>query len=360
MEKLNNLGLNKDVLEQYESEFKEYVLGRIADQNKGLYHVWTENNAVLSEPKGSLTYHATSGVDLPTIGDWVIIDRDSNETGNAIIHSVLPRHSLIKRKVAGFESNEQLIASNVDVVFICMALNNDFNLRRLERYIVVAYDSGARPVILLTKNDLCDDLDAKLADIETIAYGIDILVTSGLENAGVDEITNYLKPNKTGVFIGSSGVGKSTLINRLLGETVQVTKVLRNDDKGKHTTTNKTLFELPDGGLIMDTPGMRELGLLDVSESVSQSFSDIEALALRCKFSDCNHNTEPGCMIKKAIEDGDLSEERYNNYLKLQKEAEYMESKVNKRIEIERNKKNKRIAQFTKQNDNPKKTKGRR
>lgn len=202
-----------------------------------------------------------------------------------------------------------------------MSLNNDFNLRRLERYLSIAWDSNGIPVIVLTKADLCDDLEQKLVDVNSISVGVDVLVTTSISEGGYNQVIDYIKERETVVFIGSSGVGKSTLINRLLDENILATKEIRNDDKGRHTTTRRELFILPGGGMVIDTPGMRELGLESVD--LAKAFSDIESLSQRCKFSDCTHRSEPNCAIQQAIGDGILSIERLENYRKLKREAKY-------------------------------------
>ena len=251
--------------------------------------------------------------------DW------NEDGGNAIIHQILPRKSCITRKAAGSARQEQVVAANIDTIFLCVSLNNDLNLRRLERYLSIAWDSGATPVIVLTKADLCDDLQAMTADVEAIAIGIDILVTSALEQDGFIQVLPYIRDGRTVAFIGSSGVGKSTLINCLLGENRLDTNGLRNDDKGRHTTTHRELILLPHGGMVIDTPGMSELGMWDSGSGIDQTFGEIEELISRCRFSDCSHQYEPGCAVQKALRDGLISDERWRSYLKLKSEAEYAE-----------------------------------
>ncbi|MCX7614307.1 MAG: ribosome small subunit-dependent GTPase A, partial [Clostridiales bacterium] len=238
-----------------------------------------------------------------------------------VIHQVLRRKSAFGRKAAGTSHTSQIVAANIDVVFICMSLNADFNLRRLERYLSVAWDSMAIPVIVLTKADLCNDVNTRLNEISTVSIGTDIVICSSMEDNGYKDVLKHISNEKTIAFIGSSGVGKSTLINRLMGRSVLNTNELRKDDKGRHTTTHRQLLLLPSGGIVIDTPGMRELQL--ESGNLSKSFEDIEELASNCKYRDCSHTVEPGCAVIRAIEAGGLSQERFNNYKKLQKELHY-------------------------------------
>ena len=250
-----------------------------------------------------------------------MLDRADDATGHAMIHHVLTRKSTFIRKAAGTSHESQVVAANVDIVYICMAANNDFNLRRLARYLGIAWDSGVKPVIILTKADLSPDLATQLVELEEVALGVDLLVTSFDDRTALEAIKDQLSTGQTAVFIGSSGVEKSTLINHLLGQEALETGGLRNGDKGRHTTTHRELFALPSGCVVIDTPGMRELGL--ESTNLTQTFTDIDELAHQCKFNDCQHTTEPKCAVKAAIESGELSQERYDSYLKLSKEAQY-------------------------------------
>ena len=223
--------------------------------------------------------------------------------------------------MAGTKEDIQIVATNIDTVFICMSLNDDYNLRRLERYLSIAWDSGAVPVIVLTKSDLCKDIEIKLNEISSIAIGVEVLVTTSISDEGYQSLKRFLFIGKTVAFIGSSGVGKSTLINCLLGQNILDTNGIRNDDKGRHTTTRRELIMLPNSGVVIDTPGMRELGI--ISADLTKSFSDIDELALECKFNDCTHKHEPNCAVQKAIKDGVLSVERLESYWKLKKETKY-------------------------------------
>jgi len=317
---LVNVGFNERVLQEA-SIYPDLFVGRVASQYKDLYKIITEDGELMGEVSGKFRYQVKRLSDFPVVGDFVMIDRNTNSGGNAIIHHVLTRKSAFERKAAGTTSSVQTMAANIDTIFICMSLNNDFNLRRLERYISIGWSSGATPVVVLTKADLCEDLEAKIDEVTTVAMGVDILATTSLSEEGYIKLKDYIKPGKTVAFIGSSGVGKSTLVNRLYGESLLDTNGLRNDDKGKHTTTRRELIVLPEGGVVIDTPGLREIGI--ESADLSKSFNDIDDLAKLCKFHDCSHESEPGCAVQSAISDGILSMERLANYKKLKKEAKY-------------------------------------
>lgn len=297
---------------------------RIILQEKGLYRIAGEQGEKLAAVSGKFQYQASAVSEYPAVGDYVMADWNE-DGGNAVIHEVLPRKSAFIRKAAGEGRQEQVVAANVDTVFICMALNNDYNLRRLERYLSIAWDSGAVPIIVLTKADLCDDLSSKILEVSGVAMGVDVLVTSAVEQDGYEQVLNYIGEDKTVAFIGSSGVGKSTLINCLLGENRLETNGLRNDDKGRHTTTHRELIVLPAGGSVIDTPGMRELGMWDSEEGIERTFADVEELADRCRFGDCTHGKDPGCAIRRALDEGELSMDRWLSYQKLKAENAYME-----------------------------------
>lgn len=323
---LLELGLNEGYIREASSYNESFYLGRVSVQYKDIYRIVTEEGEVLARVSGKLSYSSNSTFDYPVVGDWVLLDRTDNKNGDAIIHKVLNRKSYFSRKIAGSLYDKQIVAANIDYIFICMALNNDFNINRLERYIAVAWDSMAIPVIILTKSDLCEDVNDKLKQIENIAIGIDIIVTSSLNGNGYEKVKEYIKSGTTIAFIGSSGVGKSTLINKLLNEEVLKTNSISENDKGRHTTTHRELFLLEDGGVIIDTPGMRELGL--ISADVDKSFSNIEELEKQCKFSDCTHKNEPKCAIREAIENGELEIDRLERYKKLKREEAYNLSKA--------------------------------
>ncbi len=299
-----------------ENNINQHQIGRVYAQHRNLYKIITEKGEISATLSGKLQYELINKKDYPVVGYWV--NYEELGYGEGIIHQIQERKTLICRKVAGVKSEEQALAANIDKIFITMSLNNNFNLRRLERYINIAWDSGATPVILLTKLDLCEDLEDKLLSLDQVALGIDKISVSSLTGEGVEVVRNIIKSDDTVVFIGSSGVGKSTIINKLLEKEVQITKEVDEYDKGRHTTTHRELFVLPTGGAIIDTPGMRELQLSQ--GDVEATFKDIEDLALKCHFSDCKHKSEPKCAVQQAIERGELSKERFISYEKIKKE----------------------------------------
>lgn len=319
-EDLLNLGFTEGLIR--EAALREGLfLGRVVAQHRKLYRVVTADSELLAEISGRMRHESGEESDYPAVGDFVMVDREDPRHGNAIIHEILPRKSAFVRRAAGTSNDVQVVASNIDTVFICMSLTRDLNPRRLERYLAVAWDSGATPVVVLTKSDLCDDLDSMLARIADVTAGADIIVTSSVTEVGWDSIPAYVRTGQTVAFIGSSGVGKSTLINTLLDGDFLATESVRKDGKGRHCTTTRDLITVPAGGAVIDTPGMRELGVESVD--LAKTFSDIDRLAEGCRFSDCRHGAEPGCLVRETIASGELSEERLASYLKLKKEAKY-------------------------------------
>ena len=295
--------------------------GRVTAQYKGLYKVLVEDTEIISEISGKFRSLVNDVADYPAVGDFVEIDRNITGSGNAIIHKVLPRKSMFIRKAAGKENEIQVVAANMDFVFICMGLNMDYNLRRLERYISITWSSGAVPVVILTKADLCDDLFEKILEVQKISPGVDIIVTSAVSGEGVSDLEEYLTEGRTVAFLGSSGVGKSTLINAITGKNLIETRSTGWEDKGRHTTTRREMYFLESGAAVIDTPGMREIGIEDAD--ISKAFSDIDELAKECRFKDCSHKNEPGCAVKEAIENGILDNERLESYFKLKREVKY-------------------------------------
>ena len=316
-------------------QYPELSLGRVISQYKNHYKIATSNGECLAVISGKFLYNTRDASDFPVVGDFVMFDESNGDSEHVMINEVLPRRSKFERKAVGKTNQIQVIAANIDIIFICMSLNNDFSLSRLERYLSAAWDSGGIPTIILTKSDLCEDLELLVSEVTAVASGVDIIVTSSYDKNSCEQLYTYLKDGLTASFIGSSGVGKSTLINRLADEELLTTSPIRKDGKGRHTSTRRELIVLPDGGVVIDTPGMRELGL--ESADFSRSFADVEALISMCKFNDCNHNGEPGCAIRQAIDNGELDFRRLENYRKLQKEASY--SGLNsKQIEVKKSK----------------------
>ncbi|MEK4487750.1 ribosome small subunit-dependent GTPase A [Psychrobacillus sp. FSL H8-0484] len=332
-----------NLIEQYgwnnkweEKMLSKGIAGRVLLEHKNLYRVMTNEGEWLCSLSGKFKFdHGREA--FPAVGDWVVLEQMPGEE-KGIIQDVLPRSSQFSRKAAGLTTEIQLIAVNVDYVFLVMSLNHDFNVRRLERYLLAAWDSGATPVVVLTKKDACDDLAFYINEVESIAFGVDVFAVSSVTGEGIDRLANLLSGSKTGALLGSSGVGKSSLINALSGEEVMVVNNIREDDsKGRHTTTHRELTLLPEGGLLIDTPGMREFQLWDTSDGISASFQDIEELADGCRFRDCKHEKEPGCAIQEAIYTGALKQERYKSYVKLMRELAHIERKndlVAKKAEV--------------------------
>ena len=322
---LIDLGWNQDFADKLARlEIKEgFKIARVAVEYKGIYKLYTEGGEVLAEITGKMRYNNQ----FPAVGDWVVIDLLDNGE-RAIIHKILPRKSKFSRKVAGGDIKEQVVAANIDTVFIVTSLNQDFNLRRLERYLTLAWNSGARPVIILSKADLMEKPESKEAEVGTVAPGVPVHIVSSVTGRGLAELKQYLNRGKTTALLGSSGVGKSTIINQLMGSNKMEVKEIRvSDGRGRHTTTHRELILLEGGGVVIDNPGMREIQLWDDSEGFDESFDDIKALADNCKFNDCQHETEPGCAVKEAIAAGELTEKRLESYRKLKRELLYMERK---------------------------------
>jgi ribosome biogenesis GTPase len=342
---LKQLGLTNEILSASDSLLKEKLqLGRVALEHKGFYRLYTEKGDVLAEVSGKVRHEASGREDFPAVGDWVVCS--IREEGRATIHAVLPRKSKFSRKMAGMTTEEQIVAANIDTVFLVNALNLDFNVRRIERYLLMAWESGANPVIILSKVDLCDDIEDKVQALEAVVFGVPIHVLSAMNHDGIAQLTPYLEDGKTIALLGSSGAGKSTLINTLYGEEIQrVNDIREDDDRGKHTTTHRQLIVLPRGGILIDTPGMRELQLWETSHSLEQSFQDVEALAEECRFRDCKHDGEPGCAVQNAINEGALEAGRLSSYQKLQREIAYLERKNDQRAQLAERVKWKKIAQ---------------
>jgi ribosome biogenesis GTPase len=300
---------------------------RVIYAQRQLYRVVSEREEYQAQVSGRLRYQARFPADFPTTGDWVGIRFDPQDTGSGaagIIHFVVPRRTWLSRKAPGEKAEEQLICANVDRVFLVSGLDRDFNLRRIERYLSTVYQGGAQPVIVLNKVDLCPDLDLKLAELGIVSFGLPVICTNALSGEGLNQLDPYLEQGKTVAFVGSSGVGKSTIINALLGREAQVTRNLRSDGKGRHTTTHRELFLIPGRGMVIDNPGMRELQLWASEQRVGDTFAEIEVLAERCRFSDCRHGSEPGCAVQEQIAAGKLDPKRLGSYIKQRRELEQL------------------------------------
>lgn len=306
------------------------VPARVTLELKGFFEVTGEDRARLGECAGKFTHDARTAADYPVIGDWVAVAPQPGDDTRATIHAVLPRQTRFSRKAAGDQDHEQVVAANVDTVFLVSALDGNYNLHRLERYLAAAWASGAKPVVLLNKVDLNDDTAAIFAELAAVCRDVPIHIISAQTRRGLKALVPYLQPGHTIALLGSSGVGKSTLINRLVGERLQDTQEVREaDNKGRHTTTQRELIVAPSGVIVIDTPGMRELQPWDASAGIDAAFGDVAAVAARCKFRDCAHTVEPGCAVRAALADGSLDATRWQTYLRMQRAAAHEVRRVN-------------------------------
>ena len=295
----------------------ELTPARIISQERGMYRIQTAEGVMNASVSGKFQFESHTPSAFPAVGDYVAVDLSDPDT--VVIHAILPRKTLFLRQAADGRK-EQAVAANIDTVFLCVSMNADFNLRRLERYLAAARESGAQPVIVFTKTDLIDFVPEVLEEVKGVSGDADIIQTSVFGEDGFEQLLPYLTEGSTVVFVGSSGVGKSTLVNCLLGEERQEVGEVGELGQGRHTTRRRDLFQLPGGAMVIDTPGMRELGMWDAESGVEQTFEDVEAVISSCRFSDCTHKGEPGCAVRAALESGELDGERWESYLKLKAE----------------------------------------
>ena len=323
---INNIGFDSWFQEKLDPDTpKEFVPARVTTVNKDSFIVNTGSKEIPAEPTGKFLFDVDSALDYPAVGDWIYVQLYDGET-LAIVQDLFPRKSLLKRKAPGKKVDYQLIAANIDTALIVQSLDHNFNLRRLERYLVMVREGNIEPVVLLSKSDLIGkaELETKAREINDIMPDIDIISFSNEDGSGVEELKAFFKPAKTYCLLGSSGVGKTTLLNNLLENEEFITLPVREkDSRGRHATTRRQLIRLPGGAMIIDTPGMRELGNFGIESGLSQTFDEISELAANCRFNDCTHTRESGCAVLLALESGTLLQERYDSFIKLGKESAY-------------------------------------
>jgi len=325
---LSSIGATAEVYDAFEPyDTRGLILGRVSIVHRSQYLVFTSLGEARAEAIGTLLYNAEDASELPAVGDWVAAQQVG--PAQAMVHAVLPRRTVFARRAPGTRHEQQVVAANVDLVFVVCGLDGDFNVRRIERYLTLARESGADAVVVLNKADLCDNLDARIAEVQRIAAESPVICISAQTSEGVEPLKNFIASGQTVALLGSSGVGKSTIVNQLLGENrQQVREVRESDSRGRHTTTHRELLPLPSGGALIDTPGMRELQLWAGQGSLDSAFSDIAELADDCRFRDCTHTVEDGCAVQAAIRDGSLDPERGESYQKLRAEVAFHERKT--------------------------------
>lgn len=325
-------------------------IARVVNEEKNLYRVQVDKEKTIwATVTGKMQFEASSREDYPAVGDWVLVELPPG-SDRAVVRFIFKRKTTLQRKKAGSGSDTQILATNVDTIFITTSVNGDLNFRRLERYLIFAWESGAMPVILLTKTDLCEDIESVLIEVEKAFHGVAVHTVNKDNFSNSTFFSDYLSGGKTAVLVGSSGVGKSTVSNYLIGEEVIATKEIReDDDKGKHTTTSRSMYESFYGGLIIDTPGMRELQFSSHEDGLDYLFQDIEELILRCRFNDCQHNNKKDCAVMSALDSGELDSARWKSFTKLQKEVRHELRKQDKRLLAEDRKSWKKLTLETRQ-----------
>jgi ribosome biogenesis GTPase len=335
--RLTDLGWSEERARQFDRAAAgkaDLYPGRVAVEFNHNYRVYVDEAEWDAVIAGRLKHHTERRADLPAVGDWVVVRRRGDE--QAAIVGVLPRTSAFSRKVAGELTDEQVVAANIDVVFVVTALDADFSVRRVERFLLLAREGGARPVVLLTKPDLCPDVAGAVAEVAAVAGDVPVHVVAPRSGEGMEQVAVYAGARRTCALLGSSGVGKSTIVNRLVGQDLRRTRDVRAaDSKGRHTTTHRELIPIPGGGLLVDTPGMREVQLWDVSAAVEQTFDDVESLGEACHFTDCRHRDEPRCAVKAAVDAGDLDASRLASYQRLQDEVRHLASRQDVRARLD-------------------------
>jgi ribosome biogenesis GTPase / thiamine phosphate phosphatase len=344
LDPFEKLGFDKWFQDKLDPSFPtDLSLARVISVSRNNYVISNGKNEMLAELTGKFLFDANSLLDYPAAGDWVLV-RLLNDDSFAVIFNILPRKSLLKRKSAGNKIDYQIIAANIDTALIIQSLDSNYNLRRLERYLVMVNESNIQPVVLLSKSDLIspDEVEKRKADILKIMPDINIIAFSSKNEFNIEEVKGILTPRKTFCLLGSSGVGKTTLVNNLIKKELFKTADIREkDDRGKHTTTRRELIVLPDGAIIIDNPGMRELGVISVEEGLDETFNEIQQLSEECRFKNCTHLVEKDCAVLNAVENGVISKERYNNYIKIYKESLY-----NQMSYVEKRQKDKQFGKF--------------